>query len=181
MSKVTLYIATSLDGYIARNNGDIDWLSRVDTEQEDYGYGAFYQSVDAIVMGRSTYEAVLKFDEWPYSGKQTFVLTQRHLTSDRNDVVFLSDRVDTALFHISAQGFRHLWLVGGGVLVNAFLQHNAIDEYIISTIPIILGEGIRLFPSSSPEIALELIGSQHYPSGLLQAHYRRKGESGLES
>ncbi|MFN6536396.1 MAG: dihydrofolate reductase family protein [Nostoc sp. EkiNYC01] len=174
MAKVTLYIATSLDGYIARSDGGIDWLSIVEAQGEDYGYAAFYESIDAIVLGSKTYELGLSFGEWPYPKKKSFVFTQRHLKSDREDVVFVSDTVNHALASIEAQGFKNIWLVGGGALINSFLGHSLIDEYIISTIPIILGDGIRLFPPPSPEEKLELIHSKQYPSGLLQAHYRRK-------
>lgn len=176
MTKVTLYIAASLDGYIARSDRGIDWLSVLDTEGEDYGYTAFYESIDAIVLGSKTYQVGLGFDKWPYPEKKSFVFTQRHLKSDREDVVFVSDIVEQALADIHAQGFQNIWLVGGGALINSFLQHSLIDEYIISTIPIILGGGIHLFPPPIPEEKLELINSKRYPSGLLQAHYRRQGK-----
>ncbi|MEH2369566.1 dihydrofolate reductase family protein [Nostoc sp.] len=174
MTKVTLYIAASLDGYIARSDGGIDWLSLLDTEDEDYGYTDFYESIDAILLGSKTYEVGLGFDRWPYPEKKSFVFTQRHLQSEREDVVFVSDPVKQALANIEAQGFKNIWLVGGGKLINSFLQHSLIDEYIISTIPTILGGGIHLFPPPTPEEKLELINSKQYPNGLLQAHYRRK-------
>ncbi|MEH1939460.1 MAG: dihydrofolate reductase family protein [Nostoc sp.] len=174
MTKVTLYIAASLDGYIARSDGGIDWLSILDTEGEDYGYAAFYDSIDAIVLGSKTYEVGLGFDEWPYPEKKSFVFTHRNLQSDREDIVFVCDTVKQALANIEAQGFENIWLVGGGALINSFLQHSLIDEYIISIIPTILGGGIQLFPPPTPEEKLELISSQQYPTGLLQAHYRRK-------
>lgn len=173
MTQVTLYIAASLDGYIARCNGDIDWLSRVEVAGEDYSYAAFYESVDAIALGSHTYELVLSFDQWAYPGKQSFVFTQRPLTTDRSDVLFMADPVEQAIAQISAQGFQHLWLVGGGALINSFLQHDLIDRFIISTIPVILGEGIPLFPPPTPELSLELIHSESYPSGLVQTWYQR--------
>lgn len=173
MTKVTLYIAASLDGYIARSDGGIDWLSFLDTEGEDYGYTAFYESIDAILLGSNTYEVGLGFDEWPYPEKKSFVFTQRPLKSDREDVVFISETVKPALANIEAQGYKNIWLVGGGALINSFLQHSLIDEYIISIIPIILGGGIQLFPPPSPEEKLELINSKQYSTGLLQAHYKR--------
>ncbi|MFN6563499.1 MAG: dihydrofolate reductase family protein [Nostoc sp. ChiSLP01] len=172
--KVTLYIATSLDGYIARNNGGIDWLSIVETQEEDYGYAAFYHSIDAIVLGSKTYELGLSFEQWPYPDKKSFVFTQRNLKCDREDVVFVSDTVTHALENIKTEGFKNIWLVGGGALINSFLSHSLIDEYIISIIPIILGDGIRLFPPPTPEEKLEFINSKQYPSGLIQLRYRRK-------
>ena len=171
--QTVLYIAASLDGYIAGEKGEIDWLSAVDRPGEDYGYEEFYQSVDAIVSGSKSYELASSFPQWPYPGKPTFVFTRRSLKSDRGDVYFLSEEVDSAMEKVKAQGFRRVWLLGGGELVRSFLQQDLIDEYIISTIPVILGGGIRLFPPPTPGRDLKLIGSQQYPSGLLQAHYRR--------
>jgi dihydrofolate reductase len=105
MTKVTLYIAASLDGYIARRDGGIEWLSILDTEGEDFGYSDFYESIDAIVLGSNTYEVGLGFDEWPYPGKKSFVFTKRHLQSDRKDVVFISDTVKNALADIETPRF----------------------------------------------------------------------------
>ena len=172
MPKVTLYIAASLDGYIARSDGGIDWLAMVEVPGEDYGYENFYSSVDAIALGSKTYELALSFEEWPYSGKSTFVFTQRALPCDRDDVALVIDPVETLLARLDTQGFQHLWLVGGGTLVNSFLQQDLIGDYIISTIPIILGEGIPLFPPPSPQVKLQLVSAKQYPSGLLQSHYR---------
>jgi dihydrofolate reductase len=172
--QVILYIGASLDGYIAGPNGEIDWLSMVDREGADYGYNEFYQSVDAVVSGGKTYELALSFPEWPHPGKPTFVFTRRPLKSERDDVFFLSEEVDQAMEKIKAQGFQRVWLLGGGELVRSFLQHGLIDEYIISTIPIILGTGIPLFPPPGPEQKLELISSRQYESGLLQVHYKNR-------
>ena len=172
MAKVTLYIAISLDGYIAREDGAIDWLSVVEQTGEDYGYAAFYDTVDAVVLGRKTYEQVLGFDEWLNPRKPAFVVTHQSLTSDRDDVFFVSESADHVMQKIIDQGYQHIWLIGGGGLNGAFLQHDLIDEYIISVIPIILGKGIRLFESSTDEQLLTLQSSQSYPSGLVQMHYR---------
>lgn len=173
MAKVILYIAASLDGYIARIDGEIDWLSIVERAGEDYGYAAFYESVDALVMGRKTYDLALTFGEWPYPGKKSFVFTHSDLTSDRNDVVFLSSDVASGVATIEAQGFHTLWLVGGGALTRSFLQNDLIDEYILSLIPVLLGNGIPLFSTTGREEKLVLAGSTEYPSGLVQLHYKR--------
>ena len=177
MAKTVLYIATSLDGYIARTDGGIDWLSIVERAGEDYGYSAFYASVDAVAMGSKTYELCLGFSDWPYPGKKAFVFTQRKLKSDRDDVVFVSSDVRTVLTELEAEGLENIWLVGGGALTGSFLQKGLIDEFIISVIPVLLGDGIRLFPAPGREAQLELIGSTSYPSGLVQAHYRRRQDS----
>lgn len=174
MAHVSLYIATSLDGYIARSDGAIDWLSIVESEGEDYGYTAFYQSVDGIIMGSKTYEQVLTFGDWPYPGKKTFVFTRRKFNSDRAEVEFLSEGVDCALARIEAQGLKRIWLVGGGALVSSFQGRGLIDEYIISVLPVLLGEGIPLFLPSGRREDLALVSSSHYPSGLVQNHYRSR-------
>ncbi len=170
--KVILYIATSLDGFIARPDGDVDWLSMVDQPGEDYGYYQFYESVDALVMGRKTYEIPAGVEEWPYPGKQSFVFTHRDIKTSRDDVTFVSDPVEQVMEQMCDQGFQNVWLVGGGELIRSFLAHNLIDEHIISVIPILLGEGIPLFPPPCPEQKLELVGSSQYKSGLIEAHYR---------
>lgn len=175
MTQISLYIATSLDGYIARPDGGIDWLDRVDRPGEDYGYARFLASVDGLLMGRKTYDLCLSFGAWPYPGSMSYVFTRGAPVKTRDDVVFVQGAVDRALTDIAARGHRHLWLVGGGALVGAFRAQDLIDDYIISTIPTILGSGIPLFPPGGPERSLELVGARHYPSGLVQAHYRRAG------
>ncbi len=174
MVNVILYIATSLDGYIARKDGGIDWLSMVESNNTDYGYADFYRSVNALVMGRRTYEQALGFGEWPYPGKPSYVFTTGNLTSQRNDVIFTSAKPDTVIREMEAQGFKRVWLVGGAELTAAFLKLRLVEEYIISIVPIILGEGIPMFLPPSPEEALKLIESQQYPTGLVQLRYRRK-------
>jgi dihydrofolate reductase len=175
MPYVTLYIATSLDGYIARADDGIDWLSIVEKEGEDYGYGAFYDSVDALIMGRRTYELVRSFSDWPYPEKQSLVFTHRDLATGRDDVEVASGDVKTVLAAMEARGYRRLWLVGGGELTRAFLQQGLIDEYIISILPILLGGGLPLFPPPGLEQRLELASAKQYPSGLVQLHYRVGG------
>jgi len=175
--KVTLYIAASVDGFIAGPDGEIDWLSMVDHPDEDYGYYQFYDSVDALIMGRKTYEVPAGVAEWPYPGKPSYVLTRQDLktaglNTDRDDVTFVSDPVETVVASLRSQGFKHLWLAGGGEIIRAFLNQRLIDEHIISIIPVILGAGIPLFPTPNPLQRLELISSRHFKSGLIQAHYR---------
>ncbi|MDH5507293.1 MAG: dihydrofolate reductase family protein [Anaerolineae bacterium] len=173
MPKVTLYIAASLDGYIAQKDDGLDWLSLVEQPGQDYGYAEFYASVDCLVMGSSTFQLIRGFEPWPYPGKQTFVMTAQKLKSTRQDVAFLPANVDIALARIDSQGFKSIWLVGGGALTSSFARQVLIDEYIISTIPILLGEGIPLFPPPGGVGQLELLNVQHFPSGLVQSHYRR--------
>jgi dihydrofolate reductase len=173
MPTVVLYVATSLDGYIARGDGAVDWLF---TDGE-YGYSAFFEGIDALFMGSKTYGQVLTFGPWPYPGKPTWVFTRRTLKSGREDVVFVRGEPATVLDQLAGRGLDRIWLVGGAGLVASFRAAGLIDEYILSIHPILLGDGILLFPGPAPEERLALVGSEAYASGLLQVHYRRRGAS----
>lgn len=172
MPKVILYIAASLDGYIARRDGGIDWLAGVERPDTDYGYTRFYQSVDVALMGRKTYELARSFGDWPYPGKPAWVFTRQAFDSPRPDVFFTAAPPAWSLADLAARGMKRVWLVGGAELVAAFQKERLIDEYIVSVIPVILGEGIPLFLPTGVEQGLELIDSQRYPSGLVQMTYR---------
>jgi len=171
MMTPVLYIATSLDGYIARLNGAIDWLSMVEQEGEDYGYGEFYQSIDGLVMGRKTYEQVLGFGEWPYPDKLSVVLTRQEMESDRPTIQFTTDEIESVLQQLADKGMERIWIVGGGEVVRLCLQHRLVKEFIIAVIPILLGEGIPLFPAPFPDIRLTLLDTKAFPTGAVQLHY----------
>ncbi|XP_055337731.1 uncharacterized protein YwjB-like [Paramacrobiotus metropolitanus] len=149
--KVILYIATSKDGFIADKNGGVDWLPPPpeDGAAEDFGYKDFYASVDALVMGRTTYEQILTFGPWPYPGKKSFVLThQRELPKPTQSpdahVEFTSLRAPDLMTRLEKDGMRTVWLVGGVKVIEVFYDHGLIDEYVITVIPKTLGEGIAL-------------------------------------
>ncbi len=176
--KLILYIATSLDGYIAREDGNIDWLSIVEDKNEDYGYKKFLSSIDTVIMGRKTYDMVLSFGEFPYPDKKCFVVTRTERPPDRW-VNFWSKDVSELLSTIRRKDGLNIWLVGRGELIHEFIHEfstkNLIDEYIVSIIPIILGSGIPLFRSGEPEVRLGLLGSSVFPSGLIQLIYKQEG------
>jgi dihydrofolate reductase len=172
MPHVTLYIATSLDGYIARADGGIDWLDAVQRPDTDYGYHAFYDTIEAVLLGRKTYELAESFGEWPYPGKPSYVFTRQRLTSTRNDVFFTAAEPAALVRELNDRGLKRLWLVGGGELVAAFQRERLIDEYIVSIIPVSLGNGIPLFPPPGQELPLELTGCERFPSGLVQLRYQ---------
>ncbi len=174
MAKVVLYIATSLDGYIARSNGSVDWLPMGEAD-EDFGYADFYESVDVLAMGRTTYEQVLSFGEWAYPGKPSYVFTRQALTSDRPDVFFTSILPDQFVRERALQGWHRIWLVGGAALIADFMKLDLVDQYILSIMPVILGNGIPLFSSPNPETALQLTDVQQYRSiGVMQLTYEIK-------
>lgn len=166
MSKVILFIATSLDGYIAGPEGEIDWLFH----DADYGYTPFFHSVDALVMGRKTYELSLSFGEWPYGDKPAYVFSRKPPPDDPR-VTFVAGDVAGLLAGLGAGGSKNIWLVGGSELIATFMQAGLIDEFVISVHPIVLGTGIPLFAPGVPPTGLRLDGVTTYDSGLAQLRY----------
>ena len=179
MPEVILYIAASLDGYIARSDGAVDWLDEVavqgDGADEDFGYEEFYAGIGTVLMGRVTYEQVLTFDvDYPYPGTAGYVFS-RTRAGQRDDNVEFVDGADIPSFisHLKETSDRHIWLIGGGLLVQEFLRHDLVDRIIITVMPVILGEGIPLFPPPTPQINLELVETLSFHSGMVQVTYRR--------
>ncbi len=162
--KIILYIAASLDGYIARNNSAVDWLSDgSDDSNIDNGYDRFYQSIDTVVMGRTTYEQVineLSPDVWVYEGKKCYVASTKEWESD-NRVEVITGDITGFVNNLKKQQGMDIWIVGGGKLIDQFIKHNLIDKYIITIIPTILGDGIPLFLGKNPEIKLKLIETKN--------------------
>lgn len=176
MGKVVLYIASSLDGYIARSDGGISWLDDFPLDEEDYGYGALLERTGALVMGANTYRQVLGFGEWPYRGLAVYVMTHGKLTVSPDARVEAYDGKPKPLVErIQAETGKDVWLVGGAQVIRAFLEADLIDEYIISVIPVMLGDGIPLFPGVAIQPrAVELFGVKSYPNGVAQLHYGRR-------
>ena len=164
------YIAVSLDGFIARSNGAIDWLSIVERPGVDYGYKRFFDSIDTIVMGRKTYETALGFGAWPYGGKRVVVLT--HATrASRHGEEFGTGDVASLVQRLSARGAQRIYVDGGSVL-SQFLSAGALDDLTVSILPILLGEGVRLTQNLAQDVRLELIAHRGFESGLVQLEYR---------
>lgn len=172
MRKVILYIAASLDGYIARPDGDIDWLSMVETPGEDYGYTAFHETIDTVVMGRKTYDKVLSFGiPYPHSDKQSYIITRTLTESPQPSVHFYGGNLAELITQLKQEEGQNIFIDGGAQLVHALLQEKLIDELVVSTIPILLGDGIRLFRDGFPEQKLTLANVKSFGSGLVQVHY----------
>jgi dihydrofolate reductase len=173
--KATVFIATSFDGFIAREDGSIDWLpTGADTKFEDYGYAEFMKSIDALVMGRYTYEVVRGFGgAWPYGTKPVIVLTSKKLQIPKElskTVTTMSGNVSTIVKHLESREMRHLY-VDGGVTIQRFLNAGAIDRLIVTRIPILIGKGIPLFGPVEQDIKLSHVATRTYPSGLVQSEY----------
>lgn len=171
--KLILYIAMSLDGYIARKNGDVDWLEGDGTEVDaDMGYEKFYETIDTVIMGSKTYEQILTFGEYPYKGTKGYVYTTRNLT-DNEDVVFTNEKPKKLIDRLKEQQGNDIWIIGGANILDDFIKNNLIDEYIIAIIPTILGEGISLFKHKNPEIKLKLYKTETV-NGIVLLYYCKR-------
>ncbi|HEY7097121.1 MAG TPA: dihydrofolate reductase family protein [Terriglobales bacterium] len=166
--RFSIFIATSLDGYIARVDGSIDWLSIVHPVDEAHGYATFMSSVDTIVIGRRTYETVLEYELWPYSGKRVIVMTH-HPAMARHAEEFYSGTAPELANRLTDA--KRVYVDGGNVL-SQFFAAGPIDDVTISVIPIVLGNGIRMFSGGEGEHRLELESSRSWPSGMVQMRYR---------
>lgn len=179
MRKVILYIAQSLDGYIAGPNNELDWLmSLPNPNNTDHGYNAFYKSTDAAIMGRGTFNVVDGFDEpWPYKGKMSYVVTSLVPDSNENpDLKFISEDLVTFVKDLQNQPGKDIWLIGGGKLISSFLNLNLLDTMIISMIPKIIGDGIPLFDGKPKASDWKLVDSQSFDTGVVNLHYERIDE-----
>ena len=172
MGKVILYVAATLDGFIARNDGDIGWLDKYQNGDEDYGYHDFYDKVGASIMGARTYEKVLTLAGGIDEKMPTYVLSHRQLPREHHPNVTLhSSGLPHLVNLVREKTDKDIWLVGGGQLTQSFLREGLLDEIILSTIPLILGEGISLFGEARKEIDLAVEESRCYSTGIVQTRY----------
>jgi dihydrofolate reductase len=169
--KASVFIATSLDGFIARQDGSLDWLPA--DGGEPHGYTEFIATVDTIVIGRKTFETVLSFDAWPYGKKPVVVLSTRpsELTPPDDAVCdVMAGTPHEVVARLAERGMKHLY-IDGGVTIQGFLEAGLIQRMIITRIPVLLGSGIPLFGSLSHDIRLEHVATRSYPSGMVQSEY----------
>ena len=177
----SVFVGVSVDGFIARADGSLDWLPA--GGGEEHGYEAFMASVDALVIGRNTFETVLGFDRWPYGAKPVFVLSTRPLPAAPADAVVehLSGEPADIVARLAARGFQHAY-VDGGITIQRFLRAGLIQRLVITRVPVLIGTGIPLFGDLPHDIALGHVGTRQYASGLVQSEYvvltpRPAGES----
>ena len=174
--KVSVFIATSLDGFIARENGELDWLDAANatvSEGEDCGYGAFMQTVDVLVMGRRTYEKVLTFGDWSYGQTPVIVMSRIPVTFPPGvpDTVTCSSEEPPALCdRLSREGVGHIY-VDGGITIQRFLAAGLVHELTITLIPIILGHGTPLFAPLQADVSLKRLGTVAFEFGFVQLKY----------
>lgn len=180
--RCSTFIATSLDGFISRKDGSIDWLNEINhtvPSGEDCGYAAFMSTVDGLVMGRNTFEQVLYFREWPYSSKPIVVISHfmKTLPDHAPTTVSLSDEEPNTLINrLEREGLKHLY-IDGGLTIQSFLMAGLIDEITITTMPILLGSGKPLFSTLPKDLHLQLLSSKAFEFGLVQNKYQIKKQS----
>ena len=170
--KGSVFIARSADGFIARKDGSLDWLE-VPEANEDYGFAGFMDSIDALVMGRNTYDAVLAMGEWPYGGKPVIVMTSRPLPipEELSGVVEASALAPREVSdELDRRGTHHVY-VDGGRTIQSFLDAGLVGRMTITTIPVLLGEGIPLFGAVDGDVRLRHVGTVSYTNGLVQTTY----------
>lgn len=172
----SVFVGSSVDGFIARSNGDLDWLPE---GGEEHGYEEFIATVDAIVIGRKTFETVMSFDAWPYGDKRVVVLSSRPVDLStalaRGGVVEqMSGSPADIVSRLAAGGAQHLY-VDGGVTIQEFLRAGMIDRLVITRVPVLIGDGIPLFGALPHDVRLRHIATRSYSSGLVQSEYRVDG------
>jgi dihydrofolate reductase len=171
MRKIVLFIATSIDGFIAGKDGDTSWLFT----EGDFGYNAFYKSIDTTLMGYNTYYFIRHFAQFPYPDKKNYVFSRKQRLPDENPVEFVFSDVVDFTRKLKKQEGKNIWLVGGGQINSILLNADLIDQMIISVHPVALGNGIKLFRDESlKKFRFNLVNHEVFPRGLVQLTYENK-------
>ena len=174
MRKSILYIAISLDGYIAGPDEDLSFLDIVQREDGDYGYGDFIQTVDTVIMGRKTYDWIMAHvPEFVHADKTTFIISRTERQSTENTRFHTGDLSDLVR-RLKTESGKNIFIEGGAEVVKTLLLDDLIDEYVISIIPVLVGGGTKLFEDGRPQQTLKLISTKQFDSGLVQLHYQRE-------
>lgn len=173
--KLVLYIAMSLDGYIAAENDDLTFLASVEQEGEDYGYAEFIKTIDTIILGRKTYDKVISMGyPYPMHGEKVYVITRSERPSI-GSVEFYTGDLGELANHLKHDAGKNVFCDGGAEIVNELLRAGVFDEITISIIPVLLGGGVRLFNEGFNTQNLKLVSSKSFPKGLVQLHYTCEG------
>src|SRR5690625_223157 len=170
---LVLFIASSLDGYIATKDESLEWLFKVEGDG-DNGFSEFYETVDTVLMGKRTYDWVMKqeMEEFPYKNKECYVFT-RSSYEDTENVKFVNDDINNFVNKLKNKDGNNIWVVGGGELLNTFIQENVVDEFIITIAPTIIGNGIPLFKEGNQQLDLSLKGTKRF-NQFIELHYEVK-------
>ncbi len=176
MRTLSIFIAASLDGYIAKPNDDLSFLKLVEKEGEDYGYAEFTANIDTIIIGRKTYDWVLgKIGASHYdNGERNVYVITRNEKPGVGKTTFYTGDLTELVQQLKRENGKNIYCDGGAEIVNELLKNDLIDEFIISVIPVLVGDGTRLFEDGRPEQQLEFLGAKTFDTGLTQLHYKRK-------
>lgn len=170
MRNIHLYITSSIDGYIARKNGEVDWLFT----EGDYGYADFASSIDTVVMGGATYRQVLTFGDWPYQDFESLIITRSTELKDTDKIRFISTDPVAEISKIKNLPGKDIWLIGGGDINRLFLDAGLIDRISWFIHPVVLGDGIPLFTAGDREVWFDVHETKSYDSGMVYVDYRKK-------
>ncbi len=176
MRKLSLFIATSLDGYIAKPNDDLSFLKLVEKEGEDYGYKEFTDTIDTLIIGRRTYDYVAKTigsSHYDNGERDVYIITRTERPGAGRTTFYTGSLIELVKRLKSEKG-KNIYCDGGAEVINELLKYDLIDEFIISIVPILLGNGTRLFKDGRPEQMLEFVNAKTFETGLTQLHYKRK-------
>ena len=174
MKKIKLYIASSLNGYISKPDGNVDWLDAIpNPKQCDYGYHEFYKSCDITLQGNNTYKFILNsgFD-FPYTTTQNYVFTRDKDLKDNKDVSFIKENIAEFVRSLKEEKGKDIWLIGGSQINALFLDHELIDEIWIHVMPVVLDDGIPLFTTLAKDVRLELMSSKPYDTGVVEMKFK---------
>lgn len=175
--KLYLFIAMSLDGYIAKQDDDISFLAQVEKPGEDYGYSKFIASVDTVILGRKTYDKILSMNSKLHYGDRAIYVITHTRKPDEGNVHFYADGISDLIARLRSKEGMHIYCDGGAEVIHQLLMTDLIDEMIVSVIPVLLGNGIPLFKEGFEEKKLTLQSATSYEKGLVQMHYVRERES----
>jgi dihydrofolate reductase len=169
--KISVFIAASLDGYIAKENGEMDWLEKFNNLSEDYGFHQFFASIDAIIVGRKTFEPATKGALWPFPGKRVVVLsnTVESVAGPKTEV--FKGELTSLLAKLHDEQVKHVW-VDGGITIAQFLREQLVDMMTVTFVPVLLGGGVPLFLPTGQEFPCHLLTTKAYQSGMVQMSYQ---------
>jgi dihydrofolate reductase len=170
---VIVYIACTVDGYIAGPNDDLSFLQSVEQPGEDYGYENFVAGVDTVILGRKTFDKVKSFNIGnPHAGRQTYVITSTPKPAEP-EITFYTEGPEKLIQQLQSEPGKNIFVDGGAQLIHSLLQLNLIDEWIVSIIPVMIGDGVKLFSNHKQSNSLTLVSTKSFPKGLVQLHYRK--------
>jgi len=172
--RVIVHIATSADGYIARPDGDLGWLTSRPAPKGFYGMNAFMKSIDTKVLGRKTYDVSVRMGAKFDAGGRSIVFSRRPPANAPSGAEFVSEAIGPFMSRLRQQPGKDIWLMGGGDLIASFLDEQAIDEFVINMFPVFIGDGIPLIARRHRQAPLELLSSERFENGVVQLHYRVK-------